>query len=240
MTYRQVEGHAGGTPRGQQPHPSRRGDGDESPPTWVVPVGWVVSVDMGGLACPLEFIVPNHTANFSEYKQNVLKFRKHQSNPFPFLGGMTLNNERAMTINLLEAPKTDLKGKEGRYAWIMGDQVLGEGTYGQVVQVFNTWNWAMCAGKRMKIKLKYQKESSLMQRLAHKHIVQYIDVEEGYASSAPMIIMEYFHLGDLDKQHTKRRFTQLEIISIIHQVASALAYLHKALLTETSNRETFS
>lgn len=156
----------------------------------------------------------------------MARFKSLQNNPFPFLGGMALNDERATTINLFSAAQTAVRdGKEARFAWIVSDKKLGEGGFGQVFEVFNTSNWAMCAGKRMNFDVEYQKESGLMKRLEHKHIVRYIDVERGYASSAPMIIMEYFHLGDLAKQHKKRSFTQLEIISIVHQVASALVYL---------------
>lgn len=234
MAYTQEDEDAAPITSTQYPQQQvHRSMGDKKdPPTWVIPVGWVVSVRMGGCLASLSFQVPDHTACLAEYKQKVTNFKKVQNNPFAFLGGMALNTERATTMNLIAAAQNAAHDdKQGRYAWIVGNRRLGEGGFGDVYEVFNTSNWCMCAGKRMKLEVTYQKESSIMRRLKHKHIVQYVDVEERNAVSPSMIIMEYFQLGDLGNQHRKRSFAESEIIRIIAQIASALVYLHGESIT---------
>lgn len=203
-----------------------------NPSTWVIPVGWTVSVEMGGCGSPLVFEVPDHSDYIDEYRRNVAQFKAAQNSPISFLGGLALDSQRATTRGLFtEAQAAARTGKQGRYAWIVGDRNLGEGTFGEVLEVFNTTNWCMCAGKRMKTEMTFQNESSVLRRLQHRHIVQYIDVEEKSPTTPSMIIMEYYPLGDLRKQHKANRLSQPEIIKVIAQAASALAYLHERTIT---------
>lgn len=204
----------------------------KNPPTWVLPVGWKVIVAMGDCDSAFTFQVPDHSDYFQEYQKRVLEFQAVQNNPVSFLGGLGLNSQRATTRGRFSAAqRATLDGKAGRYAWITSDRTLGEGTFGEVFEVFNTTNWCMCAGKRMKTEMTFQNESSVLRRLQHKHIVQYIDVEERRPTSPSMIIMEYYSLGDLKKQHKTKKFSQTEIIEIIVQASSALEYLHEQKIT---------
>lgn len=210
-----------------------RSKGDrENPPTWVIPVGWKVSVTLGDCQSSLHFQVPDHSDYLQEYRQRVMAFKAAQNNPISFLGGLALNSQRAITRGLFSAAqRAILEGKEGRYAWIISDKILGEGGFGEVLEVFNTTNWCMCAGKRMKREITFQNEAGVLKSLQHKHIVQYIDVEERRPTSPSMIIMEYYPLGDLSAQHQKQPFSEPEIINIIVQIASALEYLHEKKVT---------
>lgn len=203
-----------------------------NPPTWVIPVGWKVSVKLGDCESLLHFEVPDHSDYLQEYQQKVMAFNAAQNNPISFLGGLALNDQRATTRGLFTAAqRATLGGKEGRYAWIISDKILGEGGFGEVLEVFNTTNWCMCAGKRMKKEISFQNEAGVLKMLQHKHIVQYIDVEEHRPTSPSMIIMEYYPLGDLGVQHRKKPFSEPEIIHIIAQIASALEYLHEKKVT---------
>lgn len=205
---------------------------NSNPPTWVVPVGWKVSVQMGDCRSPLVFQVPDHSDYIEEYRRNIVKFKSAQNNPVPLLGGLAIDGQLATTRGLFtDAQRAARGGKQGRYAWIIGNGTLGEGTFGEVVQVFNTSNWCMCAGKRMKTETTFQNEAGVLKRLQHRHIVQYIDVEEKKPTSPSMIVMEYYPLGDLRKQHRNNKFSELEIIKIIAQASSALVYLHNESIT---------
>lgn len=210
-----------------------RSKGDKkNPPTWVIPVGWKVSVRLGDCKSLLDFEVPDHSDYSQEYRQKVMAFKSSQNNPISFLGGLALNSQRATTRGLFTAAqRATLEGKEGRYAWIVSGTSLGSGGFGEVFEVFNTTNWCMCAGKRINEEVSFQKESEVLRRLQHKHIVQYIDVEERRPTSPTMIIMEYYPLGDLSRQHKNEPFSEYEIIDIIAQTASALEYLHEKKVT---------
>lgn len=161
-----------------------------------------------------------------------MRFKAGQNNPISFLGGLALDDQRGTTKGLFAAAQRATRGSQkGRYAWIVSDKHLGHGTFGDVLEVFNSTNWCMCAGKRMKTEVTFQNESRLLRMLNHKHIVQYIDVEEMKPTSPSMIIMEYYPLGDLKGQHKIRRFSEPEIIQIITQTSSALEYLHQNKVT---------
>lgn len=210
-----------------------RSEGNKSnPPPWVIPVGWTVSIEMGDCGSSLIFQVPDHSDYIEEYRRKVREFTAAQNNPISLLGGLALNSQRATTRGLFtEAQRAALAGKKGRYAWIISGRTLGEGTFGEVLEVFNTTNWCMCAGKRMKTEMTFQNEAGVLKRLQHKNVVQYIDVEEKRPTTPSMIIMEYYPLGDLRKQHRMDRFSQSAIIEIIAQASSALAYLHERTIT---------
>ncbi|CAN8100567.1 unnamed protein product [Discula destructiva] len=209
---------------------SAQSDGNkDDPPTWVVPVGWTLSAKLGDSSTRIDFQVPDHSDHLDQYHQRIAAFQKTQNNPISFLGGLALDSQRATTRGLLSAAHQEAQQRRqnpNRYAWIVSDKRIGGGTFGDVYEVFNTRNWCMCAGKRMKIESTFQNESSVMRRLNHPHIVQYVDVEESSLSHPSMIIMEYYPLGDLSSQHKAKRFSQHEIIKIIAQTASALTYLH--------------
>lgn len=210
-----------------------RSKGDKkNPPTWVIPVGWKVSVRLGDCESLIHFEVPDHSDYSQEYQQKVMAFKSSQNNPISFLGGLALNSQRATTRGLFTAAqRATIEGKEGRYAWIVSDTSLGSGGFGEVFEVFNTTNWCMCAGKRITEEVSFQNEADVLKRLQHKHIVQYIDIEERRPTSPSMIIMEYYPLGDLGRQHKKEPFSESEIIHIIAQTASALEYLHEMKVT---------
>lgn len=224
--------------KGKKPHLGTRvrSDGDKAnPPTCVVPVGWQVSVGMGPTSDTLVwcvFQVPDHSSGIEQYRKQVKAFTSTQTHPINLLGGLALDNERSTTRGLFtEAKQTARDGRTGRYAWIPSGKLLGQGAFGEVIEVFNTSNWCVCAGKRMREDVSFQQESKLMKRLNHRYIVQYIDVEERTPESNAMIIMEYFPLGDLKKQQRKERFQAIDIVRIIGQIASALAYLHSQKVT---------
>lgn len=229
MTYTKVKV----SPDSEEVSQGTRTQGNRNDPsTWVIPVGWQVKVIMGDATIPFTFQVPDHTSDIEQYRGKVMRFKATQNNPISFLGGLVLDDQRATTRGLfVDAQRVARGGKEGRYAWIVSDKHLGQGTFGDVLEVFNTTNWCMCAGKRMKTEVTFQNESRLLKMLSHKHIVQYIDVEEKKPTSPSMIIMEYYPLGDLKAQHKTRTFSEAEIVHIITQISSALAYLHQNKVT---------
>lgn len=148
-----------------------------------------------------------------------------------FLGGLALDSREITTDGSLPTADRHTNGsREGRYAWIIGDRKLGSGTFGQVFEVFNSSNWARCAGKRLREGEEFEHEHSLMSELDHRHIARYIDVQHT-KGSPPMIIMEYCGLGSLDKQQKVSRFVQDEVIETIAQATSAIAYLHSNSVT---------
>lgn len=217
----------------EERHQRNRSEGNrKNPPTWVIPVGWQVIVRLGDCESLFYFEVPDHSDYSQEYQQKVMAFKSPQNNPISFLGGLALNSQRAVTRGLFTAAqRATLEGKEGRYAWIISGTSLGSGGFGEVFEVFNTINWCMCAGKRINEEVSFQNESDVLRRLQHKHIVQYIDVEERRPASPSMIIMEYFPLGDLSRQHKRQPFSESDIVDIIAQIASALKYLHENKVT---------
>ncbi|KAG8170227.1 hypothetical protein KVR01_000972 [Diaporthe batatas] len=202
-----------------------------NPSVWVVPVGWKVLIKLGRVGLQISLQVPDHSDHMQKYQEKVREFKAEQNNPMPFLGGLALDSREITTGGLLPTVNRHTHdSRKGRYAWIIGDRKLGRGTFGQVFEVFNSSNWARCAGKRLEQGDELEREHSLMSKLDHKHIARYIDVHyiNGFT---PMIIMEYCGLGSLDKQQKDSRFVQDEVIAIITQIASAIAYLHSNSVT---------
>lgn len=114
-------------------------------PVLVIPLGWTVEVHLGDSETPLKFQPPDHSSYREHYRQNVLNFKRLQNNPLSFWGGLALNSQRAVTRSLFTGSQRAAQssnGKQGRYAWIIGDTRLREGTFGDVLEVFNTTNGA--------------------------------------------------------------------------------------------------
>lgn len=201
------------------------------PPQWVVPVGWTVGIILGQLETQIAFQVPDHSYHKDEYQQMVQRFRSSQNNLMPSMGGLALENRAITTGDMLPtAERRAPDQKTGRYAWIIGDRPLGRGAFSHVLEVFNSSNWARCAGKRIRKYPLFQHEYSLMSTLQHRYIARYIDIQDMQGSD-PMIIMEYCDLGCLYKQHSQRKFNENEIMVIMAQALSAVNYLHECNIT---------
>lgn len=167
----------------------------------------------------------------NEYQQMVQNFQNHQNNLVPFLGGLALESRALTTGDMLPtAQRSAPHGSKGRSAWIVGDKLIGHGASSQVFEVFNSSNWARCAGKRVRNYREFQHEYSLMITLEHRHIVQYIDIQT-MMGFGPMIIMEYCHLGSLHQQQRVSGFNEYETLMIMAQSFSAIDYLHSKKIT---------
>lgn len=158
----------------------------------------------------------------------VREFQGDQTNPMPSLGGIPPDG-RAVPIGAISptAERNWSEPRNGCYSWIVSDKKLGAGSDAQVFEVFKSSNWARCAGKRVRDDEKFQLEYASMSMLEHRHIARYIDIQE-MQGAHQMIIMEYCSMGSLDKQ---RRFNEGEIIRIMTQAFSAIAYLHSKNIT---------
>ncbi|KAG6354318.1 hypothetical protein INS49_004923 [Diaporthe citri] len=215
------------------PYPQRHescGNGAD-PPQWVVPVGWTVGMALGQSETQIVFQVPDHSYHMHEYQRMVRQFQAYQNNMMPFLGGLALESRAITTGDILPAAERSAPDrKKGRYAWIIGDKRLGRGASSQVFEVFNSSNWARCAGKRVQKYPDFQHEYALMSTLEHRYIARYIDIQE-IQGSDPMIIMEYCDLGSLYEQHRWICFKGNEIMVIMTQAFAAVDYLHSHNIT---------
>lgn len=201
------------------------------PPQWVIPVGWMVGITLGQLETQFAFQVPDHSYHMDEYRRMVRQFQTYQNNLMPFLGGLALERRTITTGNILPtAERSTPDRKMGRYAWIISGKQIGKGASSQVFEVFNSSNWASCAGKRVQKYPAFQHEYSIMSTVEHRYIARYIDVQEMQGSD-PMIIMEYCYLGSLDEQHMSCSFNKNELMVIMAQALSAIDYLHKNNIT---------
>lgn len=186
---------------------------------------------VGQLEASFVFQAPDHSYHIENYKEMVEGLRGPQDDLMPFLGGLALDDRATTTEGILPTAERTAPGtKVGRYAWIVSDRRIGNGAFGQVFKVFNSSNWAMCAGKHMYEPLAFRHECTLMSALNHEHIVRYVD-EHDSQDSESMIIMEYCEPGSLHDQHTKSRFNEEEIVTIMTQAFSAVDYLHQNNVT---------
>ncbi|KAI3391088.1 hypothetical protein diail_7966 [Diaporthe ilicicola] len=202
-----------------------------TPPVWVIPVGWEVSIKLGKCETPIVLHVPDHSDHIEEYQGKVLEFKAEQNNSLPFLGGRAFETLPITTGASIPTGQRHTSGSgKGRYAWIIGDKRLGRGSFGQVFEVFNSSTWARCAGKSVQENELFEHEYSLMSNLDHKHIARYIDVQHTPGAN-PMIVMEYCSHGSLDKHQELLKLSQDEIIEVVAQAASAIAYLHSNNVT---------
>ena len=80
-----------------------------------------------------------------------------------------------------------------------------------------------CGGNMM---AKFEKECHLLSNLRHPYIVQFLGVYIEKASSAPVIVMEYLPTSLAACVQTKPNIPRYLQISMLHNVALGLAYLH--------------
>ena len=76
------------------------------------------------------------------------------------------------------------------------------------------------------IMAKFEKECHLLSNLRHPYIVQFLGVYIEKASSAPVIVMEYLPTSLAACVQTKPNIPRYLQISMLHNVALGLAYLH--------------
>lgn len=193
------------------------------PPVWVIPPGRPVHFHFARTR--LVFVVPDHESHEAQYRQGLQDFRAHQNNPVSLdrlgLGSQTVTATLGAPAWEQEMPSPSVK--KGRYAWITGKH-LGQGAYGEVVEMFNSTTWTKCAGKKMDHP-DFQHETSFIQSLDHPHIARYVD-QEIRPGVSYHLIMELCPLKDLGIQHRLRPLSEDEVVEMFAQATSALQYLH--------------
>lgn len=134
-------------------HYKHRSDGDrENPPTWVIPPGRRVNIQLGKERSPasLNFVVPSGLS-FTDQglrARAIKEFRELSNNPpgpVDEMGGLgpgsltstaTFGAARAGLHQQVSLPPVKI-GSQGCHAWVMGKKI-GEGSFGQVFEVFNS------------------------------------------------------------------------------------------------------
>ena len=115
---------------------------------------------------------------------------------------------------------------------------IGRGAYGVVVEV--KWMGLTCAAKRIhpalvpdmrgpnKVVQGFLDECSTWATLRHPHIVQFLGLYFDQSSPLPILVMEKMStsLRRLLELYTKERLSLCHKISILHQTALGLLYLH--------------
>ena len=117
---------------------------------------------------------------------------------------------------------------------------LGRGSYGEVIEV--EWCGTLCAAKRMhdiflkdlprlemgKMVGDFEKECQTWSILRHPNIVQLLGSYYPVGSPVPTIVLEKMDtsLRHYLEDHSKEEFLLPDKVSILHQVAQGLCYLH--------------
>ena len=119
-------------------------------------------------------------------------------------------------------------------------KTLGRGSYGEVIEV--EWCGKLCAAKRMhdiflkdlprlemeKMVGDFEKECQTWSTLRHPNIVQLLGSYYPVGSPVPTIVLEKMDtsLRHYLEDHSKEEFLLPDKVSILHQVAQGLCYLH--------------
>ena len=121
-------------------------------------------------------------------------------------------------------------------------KTLGRGSYGEVIEV--EWCGTLCAAKRMhdiflkdvdlprlemeKMVGDFEKECQTWSTLRHPNIVQLLGSYYPDGSPVPTIVLEKMDtsLRHYLEDHSKEEFLLPDKVSILHQVAQGLCYLH--------------
>src|SRR5579864_8814782 len=127
------------------------------------------------------------------------------------------------------ANMTDRVGQQlGNYRLL---RLLGQGGFAGVYLGEHTYLKSQAALKVLRLQLSEQEtarflqEGQILARLVHPHIVRVLDfsVQDG----TPFLVMEYALRGSLRQRHPSGSRLPLEtIVAYVHQVASALQYIH--------------
>ena len=115
------------------------------------------------------------------------------------------------------------------------ENVLGRGSYGEVIEV-ECWG-TICAAKRLHDRFvsslsqtDFEKECQTWSNLKHPNIVQLLGCyyPVGSRSRVPILVIEKMNtsLRLYYENHTKVDFLLLDKVSVFHQVAQGLNYLH--------------
>ena len=119
----------------------------------------------------------------------------------------------------------------------VADEPLGNGAFGKVVRV-TIPSRAKCAAKMIHgilfseggaaVREKFVSECKLMSRLRHPNIVQFLGICYLSGSEFPAIVMEELdtNLDEVLEQTSLENFPMIFKCSILHDVASGLAFLH--------------
>ena len=118
-------------------------------------------------------------------------------------------------------------------------QTLGSGSYGSVEMLVVGAYKLKCAGKSLhkvlvdagnqgveNIRSKFIRECKLMSSLRHPNIVQFLGICFLQNSSFPVLVMEYMALSLESLLEASQVVLMSAKVSILHDVAQGLAYLH--------------
>ncbi|KAI0876496.1 kinase-like protein [Hypoxylon argillaceum] len=178
------------------------------------------------LSTALKFIiiVPRHDITSSTYVANVERFLQGSAAPEDLVGTLGIyTGLQTEQDTLAHTPTTG--------PIIIPYKELGGGGFGLVSRCWNVSTgdeWACKQPRQANLDQRelqeWAKEIGIMKTISHEHIVRF---HAGYLEPNPIIYMEYVPLGNLQDAYQQSPFSIPEVFEILHQSASALAYLHE-------------
>ena len=185
-----------------------------------------------------QIVVFNHEAYPQQYVVNVNRFRQQiaANAELPMAGLGLRSNDSTAANSSVQTPRTD--------AIRLKQRTLGKGSFAVV-----TLRWDVSTGEYVAVKEPYKRvynkeswrnEIYVMNQIAHVsfellifhansdvfqenvvNLVDYIEVPRH------QLILEYVPYGNLEEQHIQRRFSNIEVWTILRQCLTALEFVHQ-------------
>ncbi|KAK5004953.1 hypothetical protein LTR28_008280 [Elasticomyces elasticus] len=99
---------------------------------------------------------------------------------------------------------------------------LGRGGFGRVYKIVDVSTGNIYAGKGF-LYSGWEAEIAAMRRVSHECIVQFVDFR---ADPAPLLVMEYLPLGNLEDQHRDAPIAVEEAVALFYEGLQGMNYLH--------------
>ncbi|KAL5095536.1 hypothetical protein Trisim1_000307 [Trichoderma cf. simile WF8] len=170
-------------------------------------------------------VVPYHDIKSQQYIDNVAKFRQGTGDIADLAELIKVRSYTATEFpTSLEARTPFLKPSDPAY-W---SRVLGNGSFGIVTHIFNTWTGEEYALKEPKNKSKtgyrledWKREVDIISNIQHDHIVTLLEAK---FDPWPQLFFEYANGGCLSSYDPT---SDLEEIRYMRQLLSAMAAMHE-------------
>ncbi|KAL7785997.1 putative serine/threonine protein kinase [Trichoderma afarasin] len=170
-------------------------------------------------------VVPYHDIKSQQYIDNVAKFRQGTGDIADLAELIKVRSYTATELPTSLEARTPFLNSSGPVYW---SRVLGNGSFGIVTQIFNTWTGEEYALKEPKNKSKtgykledWKKEVDIISNIQHDHIVTLLDAK---FDPWPQLFFEYANGGSLSSYDAT---SDLEEIRYMRQLLSAMAAMHE-------------
>ncbi|KAI1172979.1 kinase-like protein [Nemania sp. FL0916] len=176
-----------------------------------------------GRGLEFEVFVNKEASNSSLYLQNVRRFCHGVATEGNLVDQLNIQSRRSTFSN-------SMAGTPDAKPILLTGRQLGHGAFGLV-----NYQWDVSTGKEYAVKepicdqlsahdrAAWKREIDIMKTVSHEHIVQlcfWLDAPK------PRLYLQYVPCGKLRDQSKKKKISSHENLLILHQSASALAYLH--------------